>query len=329
MNIVYPPTIDFGWMVQRPQQLMKEFAKLGHTVYYCQQHLVKGRKSQQIEPNLWLVWDKAYLPKTADVLWIGNPGIQHEVTSYFAKFVVYDCCDDFHAHWGIKEDELTKKANIVVTTAQRIYDRKVAEKGNNKVFLIPNGVDISHFKLGQYDVPIDLKKYKHKKTLGYVGALANWVDWDLVKQTAIKLNDWEIILVGPEFHKVPDHIKHTENIRLLGLKDYNSLPNYISNMDVCMIPFKINTITQATNPIKLYEYLACGKPVVTTDMNEIRRYSDIVSISKPEEDFAQKVMKALIENTPEKSKKRIERIQCETWSSRAEKSINIIKGFIQ
>jgi glycosyltransferase involved in cell wall biosynthesis len=328
MIIIYPPTIDFEWMVQRPQQLMKEFAKLGQTVYYCQQHLVKGKPSQLIAPNLWLVWDKTFLPKNADVLWIGNPAIQHEVSSYQTKVVVYDCCDDFYSCWGKNEDELTKKATIVVTTADRIYNRKITEKGKDKVFLIPNGMDSAHFQYKTYGVPTDLQKYKSMKTLGYVGALADWVDWELVKDTAIKLKEWQIVLVGPEYHRVPDFIKHIGNIKMLGLKDYSTLPAYISNIDVCMIPFKINTITRSTNPIKLYEYLACGKPVVTTDMDEIRKYSDIVKICLPNEDFAQKVREILMGNTPEKEKERISRIQGETWRKRAEHALQILSPYL-
>ena len=318
MIIVYPPTIDFEWMVQRPQQLMKEFAKLGHTVYYCQQHQVKGKRSELILPNLWLVWDIALLPKPIDILWIGNPPLWNTVNNYQAKMVVYDCCDDFHEFWGKMEDSLTQRADVVITTAQRLVERKSAEKPG-KVFLVPNGVDVDVFKYEE--IPI-----KMNRRLGYVGALADWVDWDLIKYCATHLTGWEIALIGPEFHKVPNEIKHHGNIKLYGLKPYKELPMWIRNLDVCTVPFKINKITRATNPIKMYEYLALGKPVVTTDMDEIRRYADVVSIAKTHEEFVQKVLEEAATNSPAKEKKRVERIQAETWASRAKNALDIING---
>ena len=130
-NIIYPPTIDFEWMQQRPQQLMKEFAKLGHTVHYCQQHQTRGKKPYQVEPNLLLYNDADFLPP-GDILWIGNPSLQHTISKYRCNFVVYDCCDDFYEHWGKNEDDLTKKADIVIVTAQKLLERKSKEKGQGK-----------------------------------------------------------------------------------------------------------------------------------------------------------------------------------------------------
>lgn len=316
MIIVYPPTIDFEWMVQRPQQLMKEFAKLGHTVYYCQQHQQKFKPNQQILPNLWLVWDIDFLPKPVDILWIGNPPLWSKVNDYQAKFVVYDCCDDFHEYWGKMEDELTKRADIIITTAQRLVERKSLEKPE-KVFLVPNGVDTEVFVYEDYPIRMN-------RRLGYVGALADWVDWDLVKHCALNLPGWEIILVGPEFHKVPNFIKQIGNISMTGLKPYKELPMYLKGFDVCMIPFKLNKITLATNPIKMYEYLSMGKPVVTTDMPEIGNYGDIISISKTHDEFVSNVLKESRENSKEKEKIRLQRIQQETWASRAIKAMEII-----
>lgn len=325
-TILHPPSIDLCYMFQRPQQMMKAFANLGHTVYYCQEHLVEGRPNTEMIPNLHTVYDLKFLPKEFDIVWSGNPMQYKKIDQYGGKFIVYDCCDDFYDFWGKREDIMTRKADIIMVTAQNIWDRKVKEKGEDKVFLIQNGVDPSVFKLKDTEnKPEDLDT--SKPIIGYTGALADWVDWDLVERVADEMQDWNVVLIGPELCLIQSKLKKKQNIKWLGMKPYPQLPSYTHYFDVCMIPFKLNKITQATNPVKVYEYLSLGKPIVATKMKELHAFKDVMSLSESN-DFIFSILKEYKENSEEKVKNRVEKVKEDTWINRAKKSMEIIETLL-
>ena len=133
-----------------------------------------------------------------------------------------------------------------------------------------------------------------KPIIGYYGSLAKWVDFDLIKKLAEKRPGYEIVLIGMIYDDTiqKQELDRYKNIHYLGPKDYSILPEYAVWFDVATIPFVLNEITESTSPIKIFEYMALGTPIVTTDMRECRKYKSIL-IGKDYEGFIEKVDDAL------------------------------------
>jgi glycosyltransferase involved in cell wall biosynthesis len=226
-----------------------------------------------------------------------------------ASAQVYYCVDDF-VHWpGVRsdlvsqmEDKLLVESDIVFGTSQYLCDVKKRERVN-PIFL-PHGVDVGHFSIANPD--------RHKLSdipsprIGFFGAISEWVDLELVAYIAQSRPDWSIVMIGGHDTDVSQLQAH-RNIFLLGSVPYGVLPEYAAGFDVGIIPFLVNDLTQSVNPIKLLEYLACGLPIVSTDMPEVRRFSDHVHIASDFDDFVRCIETALHEATPDlvMSRKRI------------------------
>jgi len=306
---------------------MTAFAELGHKVYYCQNFQQrKGIKPYEIKKNLFICPDPNLIEDNIDILWIGNPGIQNEwIGKYKEKLVVYDCVDDFYKFWGSNEDMLTRKADIIITTSKILYDRKIKQKGED-VYLISNGFNEDFLNVDNKPFLEDLSKYEGKIKIGYIGALANWFDYELLFNLAFLFNKYEFILIGQEFHTMPEGIKQEgyKNIHWLGLKPHSQLKYYINAMDVCIIPFKKNEITEATDPVKLYEYLAVGKPVVATRLTTIKNFESHVYLAEGFKEFTEKINIAMSERKEVDVNLRKNYIKQFTWKYRAQEAIKIL-----
>lgn len=279
MVIVYPPTINWNFMRQRPQQLMEQFARHGHRVYYCNKIGEEGRPAVEIKPNLMIVNDnKAFVREVIPELkrqgkrvlvWASWSKLHPFLEQYLPDFIVFDYVDDFPA-WEPYLDKMVGMADLVVTTASSLKIKIERHFHGKPTYLVPNGCDIGHFR--QYADQPPPRPFEYQEHQGpiisYVGAWASWIDQELVKKIAQAFPQALISVIGVEFGTPVD--RSIPNLRFVGYKFYESLPQYLYYADVCIIPFKLNRISLATNPVKMYEYLAAGKPVVTTDLPEAR-----------------------------------------------------------
>jgi len=304
--VICPPTIDWHTtLYQRPHQMARAFAREGYLVLFCTNNIrydnVKG--FEKIEKNLYLVNNTAILraiSKNAIVL------ISWAINKFYAdrfqdSFVIYEYMDELNVFDGEAadlqrdHDWLVRNADMVVATADKLYADILP--GSKKALLVPNGVDVSHFENIGSVIPPDMKQIVSKKTpiMGYYGALAEWFDYDMVKLAAETKPGWSFVLIGPldydrSFEKIKSQMP--ENVYFLGAKKYDELPSYGNLFDVATIPFKINKITESTSPIKLFEYMALGKPIVTTDMPECRKYQSVL-VAKDKLDFVIQLESAL------------------------------------
>jgi glycosyltransferase involved in cell wall biosynthesis len=190
-----------------------------------------------------------------------------------------------------------------------------------KAALVPNGVDLNHFLPHKTVMPKDIASIvkKYKKIIGYYGAIAEWFDFDLLNYAAEKRPDYGFIIIGPvdydrSYAKYSD--KMSKNIYFIGPKKYDELPSYALEFDVATIPFVVNKITESTSPIKLFEYMALEKPIVTTDLIECRKYKSVL-IAEDKENFVEKLDEAISKETDNKYLE-IERKEAEnnSWESR-------------
>jgi glycosyltransferase involved in cell wall biosynthesis len=174
--------------------------------------------------------------------------------------------------------------------------RKLSRLSSNCVYL-PNGADVPHFleAANAGEKVQELERLGHP-IVGYSGAVYDWFDVDLVCKLAELHPEYSVLIVGPVGYGLEEFRKHP-NITLVGVKKYDVVPKYVAYMDVCLIPFKINRLTLATCPIKLYEYLAAGKPVVSTAVPEVcNNASEFVYVGESREDFIRKVEEAVEES---------------------------------
>ena len=186
---------------------------------------------------------------------------------------------------------LENKEIFTVVTADALKRDVVEKRGEVRLAFSGNGVDYNHFH-NEIDVkfPLDdaFKKVLEigQPVIGYYGALAKWFDYDLIKKIS-QTGRYQIVLFGIAYDDSLEKsgLDKFENIHFLGAKNYNILQNYAAHMDVLTIPFLINDITRATSPVKLFEYMAMNKPIVTTDMDECRKYKSVLIGHSHEELF--------------------------------------------
>ena len=211
--------------------------------------------------------------------------LSDEISGHLPDFV-YD------RHKNIIED----KSNIAVGSADKLIEEIEEIRGKENVAMITNGVQYDHWQYRSDEVPEKLKDIvsKGNPIIGYFGALAKWFDYELLKKVAKERPNYEIVLIGFLYDNSfkDSKIDELENVHYLGIVDYKELNQYSQYFTISTIPFLLNDITESTSPVKLFEYMAMGHPIVTTDMRECRKYKS-VSIGKSHEDFIEKLDFAL------------------------------------
>ena len=211
--------------------------------------------------------------------------LSDEISGHLPDFV-YD------RHKNIIED----KSNIAVGSADKLIEEIEEIRGKENVAMITNGVQYDHWQYRSDEVPEKLKDIvsKGNPIIGYFGALAKWFDYELLKKVAKERPNYEIVLIGFLYDNSfkDSKIDELENVHYLGIVDYKELNKYSQYFTISTIPFLLNDITESTSPVKLFEYMAMGHPIVTTDMRECRKYKSVL-IGKSHEDFIEKLDFAL------------------------------------
>ncbi|GBF72147.1 hypothetical protein PA598K_00384 [Paenibacillus sp. 598K] len=278
--IIYPPTIDWNWMKQRPQQLMEQFARHGHEVYYCNKTQLPGSEIVALQDNLNLVQDniafiRTKIPELKQqgrriMIWVSWSKLYAYVDQYQPDLVVYDYVDDI-PEWAPYLDLMVKRADMVVTSARALQRQIARSYPDTPSLLVPNGCDLDHFRRHRRAAPPKPAELQGLRgpIAGFVGAWAHWVDQSLIHQLARHYPAINFVIVGVEYAAQVD--RSIGNLHYVGYRTYEELPDYLYFFDACLIPFKINEITIAANPVKMYEYLASGKKVLSTDLPEVRQ----------------------------------------------------------
>lgn len=246
--------------------------------------------------------------------------------------IIYDCIDDCRVYsrneraLKIMEEselELAREADTVLATALSLYEK--LKPVNDSIHLLSNGVDTSRFIRQEYSVPDELKSFK-TPLLGFVGALFHWIDFDAFARIASAFRNVSIILVGPtNSNEVENLTKKFSNIHYLGPKPYSRVPEFINAFDVCLNPFKVDEIGENVNPLKLYEYLCLGKPVISSSTREMRNFAEYVYLYRDHDELVQAAGKAINESIddPERGK-RIRFAIGNSWSAKVDKIEQLI-----
>jgi len=342
-------------LFQRPQHIARHMAKEGVLYFY----VVKWEKQQPIKklyPNLYEVsainLDLSFIPDVINIFRSKN----FYVSTYSTDIedisdtlresrrvggkILYEYVDEIdekitggsipnYVMSRFEEVVKDEESTYVITTASKLFE-DVSFYRKKKFALITNGVDYSHFhqRFNKNDLPIQLLKIfkKGKPLIGYYGALASWMDYDLIKYMAKKRPDYNFLFIGVDYDGsvIDSNIKDEKNVFVLPPVDYKDLPRYAYFLDVCMIPFQINEITLSTSPIKLFEYMALNKPIVTTAMPECKKYESVL-VSDTYQDFIKNLDKALLLKSDKSYINLLDKEAKEnTWESKAKEIIKLI-----
>jgi glycosyltransferase involved in cell wall biosynthesis len=258
------------------------------------------------------------------VIWAGIPSsaILRATEALPGARLVYDCLDDFAAFHPdadrIEETErrLATRADVVFATAEGLETRM--RRLNARTVRLPNGADADHFAPGRaagLPVPPDVAGIP-RPVLGYVGEMARWFDVELVQALARHDPSWHIVLIGPVHGERIAPLRGLANVHYLGAKPYRELPAYVHRFDVGLLPFRVDRLTAAVDPVKLYEYLAAGKPVVSTPLPEAGRHGDVVTLAD-RASFPAAVAAALREPTAAEVAHRVAVARGNSWDRRA------------
>lgn len=353
----HPPVIllagiEWNFRFQRPQQLARQFAQCGSTVFYCPPCTFRARKNgwkiqrvvdtehiytvhffTPVRSELWdisqnsstlhaiqeeiqiLIYQITAKQKRRPMLIVEQPFWGPVLSNITGADIIYDCLDDFSDFEGIDdsvhelEKILLKNADCIVSTAQQIADRW--KNYLKPQCIIRNATDFEHFSRKPDSC---YKSTINHPIIGYHGAIEHWFDVELVENIAAAMTDCLIVLVGgignPDVKKC--FIRH-HNIILIGEVDYKKLPFYIYAFDIGILPFLIQPLTLSTNPVKIYEYLATGIPVISVPLPEMQHFDGLVSIA--DRDNFVPAIRRVLANPGDPAKRRAFASQ-QTWAHR-------------
>lgn len=230
--------------------------------------------------------------------------------------VVYDCLDAFplfhaadEASIRQAEEAVARRADLVLATSAVLADRM--KTLNARTILVPNAGDAAHFATFG-ETPPDLAGLRWP-ILGYVGELGAWFDFELVVALARRRPEWSIVLVGPPARL---GLSLPPNVRPLGPRPYAALPAYVARFDVCLLPFRRGPLAEAMDPVKVYEYLAAGRPVVSTPLPEVARHGALCRVADDAVTFEVAVEASLRDDPARERERRAYVAAAHTWDHR-------------
>jgi glycosyltransferase involved in cell wall biosynthesis len=238
------------------------------------------------------------------------------------SLTVYDCMDELSAFQGAPpemldmEQRLFERANVVFAGGNSLFESKRLQHPN--VHLFPSSIDQAHFACARQEMedPEDQKSIPHPR-IGFYGVLDERLDTPLLKKLAALHPDWHIVLLGPLVKIQEEDLPRADNLHYLGSKSYSDLPRYLAGWDVAILPFARNASTRFISPTKTPEYLAAGKPVVSTPIQDVvHPYGEmgLVRIASTAEEFAEAIIASLRPKDPSQRRRVDEFLADMSWS---------------
>ncbi|HPC84043.1 MAG TPA: glycosyltransferase [Thermoanaerobaculaceae bacterium] len=346
-DVLCLPIIDWDFRFQRPQQLASCFAEAGHRVFYVSQRFRASGPPYELVEKRRNVWEVSLLAPARNVytdsmdaealaaltasldamrvdLGLGATAMLVELPFWWplaerarrmhAWPVIYDCMD-WHAGFSTnrpemlqQEDALLEGADLVVVSSAWL-EQHVAGRARS-LAVIRNACDYEHF------AQVPRRQREGRPVVGYYGAIADWFDADLVADLAERRPDWDFILVGSTFTADTSRLSRLPNVLLPGEQPYASLPHWLDRFDVAIVPFRRIPLTEATNPVKAYEMLAAGKPVVAVPIPEMALLAPLVRLASTPEEMEAEISRALAEDDPALVDRRRAFARDSTWERR-------------
>ena len=270
------------------------------------------------------------------VLWFYTPMMLDWRGDLEPSCVVYDCMDELSMFKNAppelidREQRLFELADLVFTGGQSLYEAK--REKHPSVHAFPSSIDVKHFEtaLDQTSEPEDQRSIPLPR-IGFFGVIDERTDIDLLSKIAELRPDWHFVMLGPVVKIDEADLPHRENIHYLGGKGYGDLSAYIGGWDVAMMPFAINDSTRFISPTKTPEYLAAGRPVVSTPIREVvRPYGELglVHIASTPEEFVNAIETAMAEDSEERRAKAAKFLSAISWDKTQNEMRQLIEEVI-
>jgi len=359
--------IDWEFRYQRPQQLMSQFAAHGHRVFYIRlDHFLSDASAQlfhikKLKENLYEIKLAALRHQWVNLETIEGANAEalvsslaelrrelhiDEAISYvqipswanvalatrerWGWHIIYDCMDEWKDFPGLGqgvaeiEPQMVEGCDLLVVTAAALYEKWRTRA--RTIVLARNAVDYDFY--AEHYQQNSLLADAPRHVIGYFGAIAGWFDVELMTEVARRRPQYTFVLLGGVFDVDIRELESLPNVRVLGQRPYEEMPQYLYHFDVCLIPFKVNSITESTDPVKMYEYLSAGKPVVSVALSELEPFRDHLYLAHDREDFLVQLDRAVAENDAEKVAERRRFASSNTWPQRYRSILNALEAVI-
>ena len=298
--VVYLPTwARWDEMRQRPQYLLEAFARAGHDVYFVDPREERPRMAD----GVCIVPSVRFVPRSHVILYVHFAPVREMFDVFDDPAIVYDILDDLTIY---DEDEVgmpegrrvrahhphvMERADVVTASSRALVSTHLGERAD--ILLVENGVDPDRFG-GEHQVPTVLASLTGP-IVGYHGAVAKWFDLDLYGQVALALSHLAFVIVGPADPRVQealDRVAALPNVTVIDAVASDEIASYVATFDVAVIPWIMDSLTEAVTPLKLYEYLAAGIPVVSVPLPVCIAHP-LVRTASGADEFASQVSAAL------------------------------------
>jgi glycosyltransferase involved in cell wall biosynthesis len=260
------------------------------------------------------------------ILYIWHPMFADVIGRLDERLVVYHCYDEYSAFSGgdrkrVEEAEtrILDAADLVLTVSRGLYARKRARNPNT--YHVPNGVDYSLFAAAQdpaTPVPRELEALP-RPLIGCVTRIVpEYFDAALLRTVFAARRDWSLVVVGPECSASPSlsELKALPNVHFVGRRQLTELPSYLKAFDACLIPYVLTENKRLADPLKLYEYLAAGKPVVSKPLPGLAAFGDVVTSASDASEWIQAIDQAIRTDSPDDIGRRQAVARQHTWDDR-------------
>lgn len=341
---IFVQEVVIDWDVplyQRPQHIACAFGRLGYLVIYKTLNFSNDNVNgfREVAPNVWLTNSRKVNDITGVVrsFYSTAYSLPPEIINKLdpSSVVIYEYIDhidpaisgddeNIRRLMALKDFAFSGGASAVVASAKKLEEEAIAAVGPEKVILAQNGVDTLHYRDPrhldtQLPEPLLAFRKKYSNVVGYFGALAPWLWYDVVNELVASRPDLGFVFIGPDYYGGAQQLLKAENVLYLGAVDYQILPAYARQFDVCFIPFAPIEIARTTSPLKLFEYFALEKPVVvSSEMRECVVYDEVFHADSVA-GFSSNIDKALaIKDNPEFKQRMATLADNNGWETRAQ-----------
>jgi glycosyltransferase involved in cell wall biosynthesis len=269
------------------------------------------------------------------LLWVYHPVMAPGLAAFPGARVLYDCVDEYAALPQFAsvasrirklEESLLRRADVVTTSSQALFEARC--RLNPYTHLVENVADFDHFARTSEATPDTRIEALSRPRVGFVGAISTHkIDAALVAACARLREQWSFVFVGGEIHgrEVLETCAPLGNVHFVGHVGYETLPSVMAGFDVLWIPYGLNDYTRCVFPIKFFEYLASGKPVVTTPLHALQKYAHLVEVADDAEKMVKALEAALASETAERRSRRVAAAQGSTWDHRVDGILGLLE----
>jgi len=336
---------DFWQAVKRKRVTKtKENVFIYHSLPYVP---ISGRFP--VDKITWWIWNLLFrstlkkLDFSNPIIWLSRLEMSYFIGNFDEKMVIYHVVDEYLAYPGVTEEDrerlehsekqLLKKADMVIVVSEKLKKSKGVH--NENTFLVKNGVDYESYNkalLSNDLLPDDIDRLP-RPIIGYSGLISQRLDLDLIENIASTYTEWSVVLIGMVNDKgcesIMNRLQQMENVHFLGVKNITQVPYYVKGFNVGIIPYKINEETENLSALKLYDFLAIGMPIVTTDFPAVTEFKNVVRVADSKENFTVHIENVLIEDDENLITERRSIASQNTWEQRVVQLSRLIAGRLE